>query len=306
MSTYYKILPEDLICRGFQYHEGLNIDKNTIDEDECSYGLHFSDLKHILSFYGYGTMIAEVEIPEDAVVYHFYNKSKADRIILKNIRPLWCTETLDDLFLKGAEIAPKNSILFMVVECGYSDAVKCLVEHGANIHAMDDLPLRSASECGYIDVVKYLVEQEANIHVFNDLPLRKASECGYIDIVKYLVEQGANIHVRDDEALCWASENGHLDVVKYLVEQGADIHVQDDDPLYWASTNGYFDIVKYLVEQGANIHALNDYALRIASEYGYLDIVKYLVEQGADIHALRDWSIRCAKTSEIEKYLKSL
>ena len=39
MNRYYKILPEDLICRGFQYHEGLNIDTNTIDADECSYGL---------------------------------------------------------------------------------------------------------------------------------------------------------------------------------------------------------------------------------------------------------------------------
>ena len=244
MSRYYKILPENLICRDFQYQEGLNIDTNTIDEDECSYGLHFADAEHILSFYNYGFVIAEVEIPEDAIMYHFDDKSKADRVILKNIRPLWSAETLNALVQEGVNLGPcKNDVL------------------------------RRAALNGYLGVVKYLIEQGANIHAMDDFALCLASKNGHLDIVKYLVEHGANIHAGDDDALYLASTNGHFDIVKYLVEQGADIHACNDSALRWASTYGYFNIVKYLVEQGADIHARDDEAIQYA---GTLKIKKYL------------------------------
>ena len=237
MSTYYKILPEDLICRGFQYKEGLNIDTNTIDENECSYGLHFSNAEHILGFCGYGSMIAEVELPEDAIVYHFDDKSKADKIILKNIRPLWSVETIEALIQEGVDFEFfKNSMFYEAAKNGYLDIVKFLIEHGVNIHENNDYILRWASDGGYLDVVKCLVEHGANIHADDDYALRWSSHNGYFDIVKYLVEQGANIHVRDDGALRWASENGHLEVVKYLVEHGANIHAYNDYAIEFADT----------------------------------------------------------------------
>ena len=244
MSTYYKILPEDLNCRGFQYHEGLNIDINKINAEECGYGLHFADKKHILNFCGYGSIIAEVEIPEDAIVYHFDDKSKADKIILKNLRPLWSAETMEALIQEGVDIESyKDGMFFIPVKGGDLDIVKYLVGHGADIHAYDDYALCFASENGHLD------------------------------IVKYLVEQGANIHAGDDDALYLASEYGYLDVVKYLVEQGADIHTGHDFALREASSGGHLDIVKYLVEQGANIRARNDYAIRYA---GAPEIKEYL------------------------------
>ena len=244
MSTYYKILPDNLICRDFQYKEGLNIDTNTIDEYECSYGLHFADKKHILGFCGYGSIIAEAEIPEDAIVYHFDDKSKADRIILKNIRPLWSVETIGALIREGVDIE------------SYVNRMLC-----------------NSTKNGYFDIVEYLIEHGADIHASHDCALRWASICGRLDVVKYLVEHGADIHACDDDALCWASENGHLEVVKYLVEQGANIHACYDYALRNASKSGYFDVVKYLVEQGANIHAHYNYAIWYA---GTPEIEAYL------------------------------
>ena len=244
MSTYYKVLPEDLNCRGFQYKEGLNIDTNTIDENECSYGLHFSNKKHILGFCDYGSIIAEVELPEDAIVYHFGNKSKADKLILKNIRPLWSVETMEDLMQEDVDFELfKNSMLY------------------------------EAARHGYLDIVKFLIEHGADIHENNDYILQWASGSGYLDVIKCLVEHGADIHADDDEALHWASTNGCFDIVKYLVEQGADIHESNDYALIQASCNGYLDIVKYLVGQGADIHACDDFAIRYA---GTIEIEEYL------------------------------
>ena len=244
MSTYYKILPDNLICRDFQYQEGLNIDTNTIDEYECSYGLHFADKKHILDFCGYGTIIAEVEIPEAAIVYHFDDKSKADKIVLKNLRPLWSVETIEALIQEGVDIE------------SYVNRMLC-----------------NSTKNGYFDIVEYLIEHGADIHASHDCALRWSSNYGHLDVVKYLVEHGADIHACDDDALCWASENGYLEVVKYLVEQGANIHACYDYALRNASKSGYFDVVKYLVEQGANIHADYNYAIRYA---GTIRIKTYL------------------------------
>ena len=169
MSMYYKILPEDLNCKGFQYQEGLNIDTKKITPYKCDNGLHFADAEHILSFYDYGSVIAEVEIPNDATVYHFDDKSKADRIILKNLRPFWSVDTIKDLILEGVEFESyKNFMLYEAASRGVLDVVKYLVEHGADIHARDDYALRVASDYGHLDVVKYLVEQGADIHAQDD------------------------------------------------------------------------------------------------------------------------------------------
>ena len=41
---------------------------------------------------------------------------------------------------------------------------------------------------GHIEVVKYLVEHGADIHAVNEQALRLAKENGHIEIVKYLNE----------------------------------------------------------------------------------------------------------------------
>lgn len=156
-KKYYKVLPENLKCRGFQYHEGLNIDTNLINNEECSNGLHFAEVKNIFKFCDHGIMLAEVEVPDDAVVYEFRNKYKADKIILKNIRPLWAVE-----------------------------GIQLLVEQGANIHANDDYALCLAARNGHLDVVKYFVEQGADICAWGDTALDWADETGHPEIVEYL------------------------------------------------------------------------------------------------------------------------
>lgn len=315
MGTYYKILPEDLICKGFQYQEGLNIDTNEIDEDEYSYGLHFVDVVDIFLFSGYGTMIAEVEIPEDAVVYHFAGQSKADRIILKNLRPLWSVDVIKKLIQEGAMFDPlKDEILRYAVSYGKLDVVKFLVkDQGADIYTYNDYVMRCAISNGYLDIVKYDISQRDNGFQmqeweFSNLypALMHASEKGYLDIIKYFAEQGFNIHDWKYDALFHASANDHADIVKYLAEHGADIHAHGDYAFAYATKYGHLNVMKCLVEHGVDIHSGDNNILFQASVHGYLEVVKYLVEQGADIHARDDCAIRYAGTPEVKAYLKSL
>ena len=214
MSKFYKILPEDLICRGFQYREGLNIDTKKITPYRCDNGLHFADEKYILYFCDNGTRIAEVEIPKDAFVYHFDDQSKADRIILKNIRPLWSVDTIEALIREGVNFDLYKN--FMLCEAAYNgslETIQYLVENGADIHADNDNALSCSAQAGHLELVKYLVEQGADIHAYDDDALHQASEYGHFDIVKYLVEHGANIHAWYDYAIEFAKTP---EIKKYL------------------------------------------------------------------------------------------
>jgi len=103
-----------------------------------------------------------------------------------------------------------------------------------------------AAKNGQLLLVKFALANGADIHAVNDLPLQLASENGHLDIVKYLVENGADIHADGDYALQVASRNGHLEVVKYLIGHDANIHAYHDLALRLARNRGHLDIVRYL------------------------------------------------------------
>ena len=309
MSKFYKILPENLVCKAFQYHEGLNIDTNRIDKYKCGYGLHFSDLKHILSFCNYGSIIAEVEIPEDAVVKHFNNQSKADRIILKNLRPLWNVDVIEDLIQEGVDFETnKNLVLCEAAERGDMDIVKYAIGQGANVHtggffAVSETPLWNAFSEDHINIARYLVEHGANLDVIKDSALSVAAMNGFLDIVKYLIEHGASIYGNGADPLLAAVREGHLEIVKYLVEQGANIHASDDGALCWACDFGYLEIVKFLIEQGTDCYTYDKKFIAGAAFNGHLDVVKYLAEHGARKYC--DFALISTRDPEIKSYLRS-
>jgi len=199
---YYKIISEDHIHNGYEYKEGLNIlGEGFNPSGDCEPGGFYFAREDILCFIDYGTWLYEVEIPADAQVYENHRnpkKWKADKIILKNKRRI------------------------------DQEAIKYLVENGADIHARDDLALRWAAGNCHLEVVKYLVEQGADIHARDDSALQLAAANGELEVVKYLVENGADIHACDDSALQFAALNCHLETVKYLAEHVADIHACDD------------------------------------------------------------------------------
>ena len=87
---YLKILNEKMNHHGFQYKEGLNIDTVPFNpKGNCEPGgLYYTDKENIFGFLLFGTLIADVHVPEDAQVYQSKHKWKADRIVLSNVRPV--------------------------------------------------------------------------------------------------------------------------------------------------------------------------------------------------------------------------
>jgi ankyrin repeat protein len=119
---------------------------------------------------------------------------------------------------------------------GNLEAVKYLVERGADVNAKDNdgkTPLMWAAEYDGekgLNVVEYLIRHGADIsreRVRNSL-LQLAAEYGHLNTVKYLVGHGANVNAKDKNGktpLIRAAYRGRLDVVKYLVEHGADVDI---------------------------------------------------------------------------------
>jgi hypothetical protein len=85
---YFKVLNDRRKHHGFQYKEGLNVDTNVFTEDDCENGLHFCTTEQIGRWIGCGQWLAFINIPSDARVCNFKNKSKADKIIIDRIIPL--------------------------------------------------------------------------------------------------------------------------------------------------------------------------------------------------------------------------
>ena len=91
---YVKLTNKECWHNGFQFVEGLNIDhipftKNNYCEPG---GIYFTTLENIYMWLEYNDKemyyIWDVIIPDDAQVYHQSDKSKADKIILRNRRTL--------------------------------------------------------------------------------------------------------------------------------------------------------------------------------------------------------------------------
>jgi ankyrin repeat protein len=86
-------------------------------------------------------------------------------------------------------------------------------------YVMDkNIALRHAARRGASNAVRVLLEAGADVHGAEDAALQKASANGHADTVKVLLAAGANVHALGDKALRRAAGNGHTDTVKVLNE----------------------------------------------------------------------------------------
>jgi ankyrin repeat protein len=91
---------------------------------------------------------------------------------------------------------------------------------GVNIETLDSM-LAYAAEDGRTREVKTLLEYGANVHVLDDGPLRMAANRGHFVIVQMLVESGANVRANNDDASRSAAQNSHWAIVRLLTANGA-------------------------------------------------------------------------------------
>jgi len=194
-----------------------------------------------------------------------------------------------------------NTALGMAAYCGRTDAVKLLLEHGADVNATagwgDWTALMKAAYGGHAEAVRLLLEHGADANARESVTermtvLMKAAEGGHAhsDIIESLIAHGADVNAKDkhgETALITASEHGGRDdVVQSLLEHDADVNAKEYgviDALEEAAGEGRAGAVKLLLLYGADVNATG--ALFSASWYGHPEVVKILVSHGADIYA---------------------
>ena len=191
------------------------------------------------------------------------------------------------------------TILHDAILQGDGEAVKYLLENGANVNAK--------AEDGWTPL-----HMAAAIFGGNERMENKQQEYSKYDIFKMVLAAGANVQVTTKDkwtALHAAVANAYtgwrqekeadLNRIQDLIDAGAEIQAKDINghtPLHWNAWQGYAvqsglpsvegDVTALLIENGARLNDQDDLgrtALHYAAEMGYEKIVLELVQAGADL-----------------------
>jgi nucleotide-binding universal stress UspA family protein len=180
------------------------------------------------------------------------------------------------LIANDAEVDTKDpsgeTYLHYAATAGRTEAVKLLLEAGANVNAKNDfgqtalhrpLDIRNSDYKYRLskDTVELLLNKEADVNLKDKdgrTPLHLAAESAGADIVKLLLDKSARVNEKDDEsgftALHHAARFGNKDAAELLIARGADINAKDKrghTPLYVAVNHDY-KVAELLINKGAD------------------------------------------------------
>lgn len=226
MTTYLKLTNKTANHNGLQLVEGLNTDPIPFcPSGDCNPGgIYFttSDYLHIWLTYKKDLEIVwEVEIPKDAKVYHEGNKSKADKLILKN--PMSIKK-----YLKSSNVPLNSDVVEWAVMNGHLNFLKYLHNRMSNPDGNGFLPWYQhtcglAAAHGQLNCLKYLHE---NGCPWNEYTCERAAANGHLDCLKYAHDHGCPFNRSTRYS---AEYNGHLDCVEYIQNHMKSIAVKEQD-----------------------------------------------------------------------------
>jgi len=132
----------------------------------------------------------------------------------------------------------------------------------------DDAPIHYAAGRGNIDIVRLLLEHGADVHArdeIGDSVLHWACEGGHAHVAELLLERHADPdYIGPQSGLAPLHQTETPAVCEVLLRHGANIELevegagaQGDTPLIHAAGEGYAEAFIYLAEHGANIDAKN-------------------------------------------------
>jgi ankyrin repeat protein len=175
-----------------------------------------------------------------------------------------------------------------------ADVIHLLLQHDPEVGKYKRTPLCSAYEGGHLDAMRLLLEHGADVDVHYNkagLLLHYASFCGQADVIHLLLQHNADVNTGADSnvtPLHAASMRGQARAAELLLEHGANVNAQDrtlGTPLHHASEYGYLEVVQILLRHGAdvNIRGRNDWTpFQVATSNGHVDVAQLLLEHGAE------------------------
>ena len=183
--------------------------------------------------------------------------------------------------------------LYLSVKHGPTDAIKLLLDNGADINITDAAgwsALHFAAANGHVDVAQSLLKYKANAEAKDNdgwSALHLAAKCGSANSIKLLLDHGAHINTKDDEgwsALHFAAINNHTEATQSLLKHKANVEAKDNDgwsALHLAAKYGSTNTIKLLLDHGADINTTNkegQSALDLAKAGQYKDSIDIIIQ----------------------------
>ncbi|MEL7242350.1 MAG: ankyrin repeat domain-containing protein [Cyanobacteria bacterium J06573_2] len=211
----------------------------------------------------------------------------------------------------GRDIKQDKNLLFIL---------NLLVEKGVEVNGVSNYgesALKVAYRHGRFDAVKLLLDAGADEKQLHWTYLIETIAFGTVEEIKILLEAGADIYHLDcfsRNAFFLSLETGDLEKAKILFSFTPS---RDDSSFWWKSPlfypikYNYAEILEWLILEEFDIEATDEYEntpLMEAAEYGATDCVRILLEAGADINKvdnLHENAIKKAANLEIVKMLLS-
>ncbi|XP_069769680.1 inversin isoform X3 [Narcine bancroftii] len=210
-----------------------------------------------------------------------------------------------------------GTALHAAVLAGHVNTAKLLLEHGAQVDAMDVMkhtPLFRACEMGHKEVIQTLIEGGGRVDLIDQdghSPLHWAALGGNADVCQILIQNQINPNVQDFAGrtpLQCAAYGGYINCMAVLMENKADPNIQDKEgrtALHWSCNNGYLDAVKLLLGYNAFPNHMETNEERFTPlDYALLgehqEVIQFMLEHGAlSIAAIQD--IAASKVQAVYK-----
>jgi len=183
-----------------------------------------------------------------------------------------------------------NRALCAVISFGHLQVMKLLIAQGADIHYVDELPIKTALEYKQYDILESLFSLGVDVNYNKGHLLYLAVSKKDLPATKILLNKGANPNL-DYHVLLNAVNLNQIDIVKVLLEFKANPNGNISNlnrqwsPLYQAYNQKQYEIAELLLTHGADPNDKMSYLLEHAVTNNDEIMFNQLLKYGATANA---------------------